>query len=70
MTNQKIQTYIIKDHSEECTCAWCGAPLYEGDKVYVLSGDDHPTCCTFCTYSLQEHLTLRDIWNILDHKKG
>jgi hypothetical protein len=50
-----ITTYIIQDLTEETECAWCGFPLYAGDKVYMPTETGEPACSVFCAIRLVTH---------------
>ena len=48
--------YIIRHHSEECTCSNCGCPLYVGDFVYTIHSMDITCCCPDCIEELLNYL--------------
>lgn len=48
----KTTKYIIKHHSEETACDWCGEPLYTGDTAHE-SKDDTIFCGKQCAKNWQ-----------------
>ena len=52
-----MSRYVIRHHSEETDCDWCGFPLYVGDSA--LESADRIFCSSGCASRYREALALR-----------
>lgn len=51
-TNRGVpMRYLVKHHSEEFGCPYCGQPVYVGDRAYQAGPDAEPYCSRKCSES-------------------
>ena len=52
-----MSRYVIRHHSEETDCDWCGWPMYGGDAAHYAR--EHVFCSSECVDRYREALALR-----------